>query len=140
MELSQAFADSISALDALDIHQLEQLDGKIYAPDKWTCKTVLQHITDFDRIFSYRALLFARGDQNTRQGVDENLLAENCRADARSTAEVVAELKAVHHASQLLFNSFDEEILRRKGINWKFEVSEFIHRKLSDSDDGRSGA
>ena len=123
VELSQAFDDSIAVLNQLDIHQLEQLDGKIYAPDKWTCKTVIQHITDFERIFSYRALLFARGDKNTRQGVDENLLAENCRADMRSTAEVVAELKAVRLATKALFDSFDEEVLRRAGINWKFEVS-----------------
>lgn len=123
IELSQAFADSIVALDELDLNQLEQLDGKIYAPGKWTCKTILQHITDFERIFSYRALLFARKDPHTRQGVDENLLAEDCRADARTTVEVVAELKAVRLATKALFDSFDDELLRRTGINWKFEVS-----------------
>lgn len=123
VELLQAFDDSIAVLNHLDIEQLEKLDGKIYAPDKWTCKTIIQHITDFERIFSYRALLFARGDKNTRQGVDENLLAENCRAEARTTADVLAELKAVRLASQALFRSFDEELLRCTGINWKFEVS-----------------
>ncbi len=123
VELSQAFNDSLAVLEQLDINQLEQLDGKIYAPDKWTCKTIIQHITDFERIFSYRALLFARGDQNTRQGVDENLLAENCRANAHTTVEVVEELKAVRLATKALFDSFDEEVLRRTGINWKFEVS-----------------
>ncbi len=123
VELLQAFGDSLAVLNQLDIEQLEKLDGKIYAPDKWTCKTIIQHITDFERIFSYRALLFARNDKNMRQGVDENLLADNCRADARATAEVVAELKAVRLATKALFDSFDEELLRRTGMNWKFEIS-----------------
>ena len=39
-------------------------DGNFrYAPDKWTVKEVLGHISDTERIFSYRALRIGRGDQ-----------------------------------------------------------------------------
>ena len=33
-----------------------------YAPGKWTIREVLGHIVDAERVFTYRALTFARGD------------------------------------------------------------------------------
>ena len=123
VELSQAFDESIEQLKNLDFKLLEQLSGKIYAPGKWTVKTLFQHVTDFERILCYRALLFARGDINIRQGIDESLLAETAKADTRAIESLMAELISVRHASKLLFANFDDEMLRRTGMNWKFEVS-----------------
>jgi DinB superfamily len=34
-----------------------------YAPGKWSIKEVLGHITDAERIFAYRLLRIARGDE-----------------------------------------------------------------------------
>jgi len=58
VELSQAFDDSIAQLNKLDKNLLAKLDGKKYAPDKWTVKEIFQHVIDFERILSYRTLLF----------------------------------------------------------------------------------
>ena len=33
-----------------------------YAPGKWSVKEVLAHVTDAERVFAYRLLRFARGD------------------------------------------------------------------------------
>jgi hypothetical protein len=33
-----------------------------YAEGKWSIKELLQHIIDTERVFSYRALVFARGE------------------------------------------------------------------------------
>ena len=123
VELLDAFDDSLEQLKNLDFKLLEELDGVAYAPDKWTVKTVFQHITDFERILCYRALLFARGDTNLRRGIDENLLAQTARADGRTIESLVAELKSVRQASRSLFANFDDETLRRTGMNWKYEVS-----------------
>jgi hypothetical protein len=57
VELSHAFDDSISQLDQLDKTLLTKLGGKTYAPGKWTAKGIIQHVTDFERIFAYRVLL-----------------------------------------------------------------------------------
>lgn len=123
VELLQAFDESLQKLENFDVEKLKKLDGKIYAPDKWTVKTIIQHLTDFERILCYRALLFARKDSNKRQGIDENLIAENANADSRTIEDIIAELKAVRLASKSLFAGFDDEMLMNTGINWKYEIS-----------------
>jgi hypothetical protein len=45
---------------------------------------MLQHVIDAERIFSYRALRFARKDPTPLPGFDENLFAENAKADKRN--------------------------------------------------------
>src|SRR5881398_3552787 len=55
----------------------EKLDYK-YAEGKWTIKEVLMHILDTERVFSYRALVAARGDATTpHYRMDEELYAKN---------------------------------------------------------------
>ena len=41
VELPQAFDDSIEQLDRLDKTLLAKLDGKPYAPGKWTAKGII---------------------------------------------------------------------------------------------------
>ena len=43
-----------------------------YAEGKWTLKELLQHVIDAERIFTYRALRFARNDATPLAGFDEN--------------------------------------------------------------------
>jgi uncharacterized damage-inducible protein DinB len=88
-----------------------------YAAGKWTIKEVLQHIIDGERIFCYRALRFARKDPTPLPGFDENLFAETAKADQRSWNDLVEEFKAVRKATELLFNSFDEEQLNATGLS-----------------------
>jgi DinB superfamily len=123
VELSEAFDESLEKLKNFDIERLERLDGRTYAPDKWTVKAIIQHLIDFERILSYRALLFARKDPNRRQSIDENLIAVTAKAERRDAEELIAELKAVRGATKYLFSSFDDEMLKSVGINWKSEIS-----------------
>src|SRR5688572_23868845 len=54
-----------------------------YAPDKWSIKEVLGHLTDVERIFSYRLLRIARGDATPLPGFDENTYVPAGRFDER---------------------------------------------------------
>ena len=123
VELSQAFADSIQQLNEVNKDPLKSLGSRSYSPNKWTVKGILQHIIDWERILSYRALLFARNEGSVPQGIDEKLLAANMNAEERSIDELIDELKIVRAATKSMFGSFNDEALQNKGTNWKYEIS-----------------
>ncbi len=123
VELTQAFIQSERQLDSLDKKLLTNLNGIKYEEDKWTVKQIFQHLIDWERILSYRALLFARGESSSSPNLDENLLAENMNAARRSIDELIEELRIVRASTAAMFQSFDENALRRTGINWKYEMS-----------------
>ena len=116
-ELAEAFdKESASFIRFLDTIPEEKYDYR-YAEDKWTIKEVLQHIIDAERIFSYRALRFARKDKTPLPGFDENSFAAASKADARNWDKLLEEFKVVRRSSELLFHSFDEEQLQSDGIS-----------------------
>jgi len=123
VELSQAIDDSLRQLDELNGDLLANLAGKRYAPDKWTVKEILQHIIDFERILTYRTMLFARREGSIPQGVDEAILGINMNADKRTIDSLIDELKIVRASTKAMFVSFDEEMMQNTGVNWKYEVS-----------------
>ncbi len=88
-----------------------------YAEGKWSIKEVLQHIIDAERVFSYRALRFARKDTTPLAGFDENAFAESSNANARTWNDLFEEFTAVRKSSALLFHSFDEDQLQCNGIS-----------------------
>lgn len=86
-----------------------------YAPGKWSIKEVLQHMIDGERVFAYRALRIGRNDRTPLPGFDENRFAENCHADNRSPASLIAEYSAVRESTVQLFASLNEEDMDRIG-------------------------
>ena len=123
IELSEAFEESITQLDELNVNLLKKIgDGK-YAPDKWTIKNIFQHVIDWERILSQRALLFARIGGSVAQGVDENALAENTKTELRTIEDLIKELKIVRLSTKALFESFDDETMRNSGTSYKSEIS-----------------
>jgi hypothetical protein len=86
-----------------------------YAPGKWSVKEVVGHVTDSERVFSYRALRFARADATVLPGFDENAWVPAGNFDARSVKDLAAELGAVRSATIALFRGFDPAALARGG-------------------------
>jgi len=86
-----------------------------YAPGKWTIKQMLLHQIDTERVFAYRALRFARGDEQALAGFDENEYAENSGANQRTLASLLAEYAATRAATLALIDSFTEGQLQRSG-------------------------
>ena len=93
-----------------------------YAKGKWTIKEMLQHIIDTERIFSYRAVCFARKETQSLPGFDENEYARNAKTENRKWDEVLEEFKIVRKSSEMLFNSFDETQLNESGISNKHAI------------------
>lgn len=112
--------DAFSAGTKTIISFLEQVPEEKrtyrYAEGKWTIKDILQHITDSERVFAYRALCFARLDPAPLPGFDENIFAAHAGAGRRAWNDLLDEFKTVRRSSEMLFASFDEKQLDAEGI------------------------
>ncbi len=82
-----------------------------YAEGKWSIKELLQHIIDTERIFSYRALAFARSETIAIPSYDENKYAHNCHADSRTLQSLSDELNGLRKSTIQLFQSFSNKAL-----------------------------
>ncbi len=80
-----------------------------YAPGKWSVKEMMLHIVDTERIFSFRALCFARGEEAMLPGFEQDDYAAASLADARSGESILEEYTAVRKATICLFGSFSPE-------------------------------
>lgn len=94
-----------------------------YAPGKWTVKDVIAHISDAERVFAYRALCFARGEQAGLPAFDENAYAVEARAGRRALADLLMEFQVVREATVQLARGLDEEMLARRGVASNHEIS-----------------
>jgi hypothetical protein len=75
-----------------------------YEPGKWTIKQIVMHLSDTERVMSYRALTIARGDVNaTLSQMDENLYASHANITGRTIEDLVSELMAIRDATTMLF-------------------------------------
>lgn len=99
-------------------------DGNFrFAPGKWTIKEILGHVTDAERIFTYRALRIARGDQTPLASFEQDDYVKNGGFASRTLADLVEEFGAVRGASVALFRSFDDDAWSRRGVANQEEVT-----------------
>lgn len=94
---------------------MEERSDYRYAPGKWTIKQLVQHLIDTERVFSYRALSFARKDCTKLPGFDEDLFAENDFSDERTFDEILNEYALVRKSTIALFGSFSKSVLDFQG-------------------------
>lgn len=99
------------------IRSIAHLESYSYAPGKWTIKQMLGHIIDTERIFSYRALCFARNEQQALPGFDENQYVNESDFSGRSLNSLLNEFEFLRKSNILLFKSLSEEKLDRVGIS-----------------------
>lgn len=88
-----------------------------YAPEKWTLKESFLHLIDTERIFAFRALWIARGDETPLPGFDQDVYAQSSRANQRTSASLIAEYQSVRAASISLFKNLPEEAWDRTGTS-----------------------
>ena len=87
-----------------------------YGPDKWTIRQVLSHINDCERVFTFRALWFARGFDSEMPSFDQNVAIASAGADDRPWAGHVEEFKAIRAATLTLFDALPEDAWSRRGV------------------------
>jgi hypothetical protein len=109
--------DPLAALE----NQLEESQGLFsaiseekslhrYAPDKWSIRQVLNHVTDTERAFAFRALWFARGFESPLASYDQNVAASSAEAAH------VEEFRRVRLSTISLFRNMPSQAWARSGI------------------------
>jgi DinB superfamily len=87
-----------------------------YAPDKWSFRQVLNHITDSERSFAFRALWFARGFETPLPSYDQNVAASGAEADRVTWAAHVEEFRRVRLSTVSMFSNMPAEAWARGGV------------------------
>ena len=103
-------------------------EGYRYAPGKWSIREVVGHVIDAERMFSVRAMAFARGDRSHYPSFDENAYAAASEADRRTLSDLSEELVAVRRATVLLLRGLPLEAWGRRGLA---SGNEFTVRSLA---------
>ena len=87
-----------------------------YAPGKWSIKGLLGHLTDAERIFAYRVLRIARGDETPLAGWDENDYARRAAFDDRTLTDLLDDWTAVRDSTIALVKGLPEDAWTRRGV------------------------
>jgi DinB superfamily len=111
-QLETNFERSFAVLSALTPEQSQFR----YAPDKWSVRQVVGHLSDAERVFAYRALRFARADDTPLPGFDEQTWMPNADFEARDLPDLLNEWRSVRTSSLTLFSSLSSRAWMRRGV------------------------
>lgn len=87
-----------------------------YAAGKWTIKEVLNHITDTERIFAYRAFCIARGEQQQLPGHEQDDFALIAQANNKSIVSLLAEYTTVRNSTITFLTHLTDAEWHRMGF------------------------
>jgi len=122
IELKEALTLSLEKIDDLDIAQLNRIGLKTYEKGKWTVHRILQHLIDWERIWCFRAIIFARGEGTIPVAHDQEIMGQNSNADELSIEQLVAELRIVRQSTIMLFDSFNKNILETNCMFFEYQM------------------
>jgi uncharacterized damage-inducible protein DinB len=87
-----------------------------YASDKWSMRELLGHVSDTERVFTFRALWFARGFQDPLPSYDQEVAVAAAESDRVSWANHIDEFRAIRSATVAFFRNLPAEAWLRNGI------------------------
>jgi hypothetical protein len=96
----------------------------LHQPYTWTFREVLQHISDCERVFAFRALWIARGAQDSLPSFDEHVFLANSSAHQSTWLELIEDFTSVRSASLTLFKHLPESawLCRGKAAGFELDV------------------
>lgn len=111
-EMERQFAEGNALFGTIS----EDVSLHRYAPGKWSLREVLNHINDCERVFTFRALWFARGFDSPLPSFDQDTSARTANADQIPWAQHVEEFRNLRLATLALFQNMPAEAWTRSGI------------------------
>lgn len=122
-DVVEALSVQLAEVTALLGSITEERAGHAYAEGKWSIKQVVGHIVDGERIFAYRALAVARGEQQPLPSMDQDEYMAHSDFDSRTLADIASEFAHARAANVLMFRSLSEDAWLRRGTASEREVS-----------------
>jgi uncharacterized damage-inducible protein DinB len=86
-----------------------------YDTHKWSIKELIGHLSDTEKIFSYRALCIARGEKQALPGFDENTYVQQANFDHLTANQLIQYYFANRTATLALIETLKEEQLSQMG-------------------------
>ena len=115
-DVIQELKEQIESFPAF-IRSIPEEKGKYsYAEGKWTVKQILCHIIDTERVMTYRALRFGRNDMTALAAFEQDEFVANARHNERTFESIIDEFVYMRKSHLILFESFNELELARKGM------------------------
>ena len=93
----------------------EERAGYRYAAGKWTIKEVLGHLLDSERVFAFRALWFARGQQTPLPDMDPDAFVAAGGFDTYPLARPADEYALVRESTLRFLGGLNQDQLTLKG-------------------------
>ena len=109
--LERQLEETLALLRPLD----EAQAGFRYEPGKWSIREVVGHLADTERVFAWRALWFARGDQGPLPSLEPDDFVRTAGFDQRTLADLLEELRIVRASTIALFRGLPPEAFAREG-------------------------
>jgi hypothetical protein len=101
----------------------ESQAGIVHPPYAWTIRQVVGHLTDSERIFAYRALRIARGDQTPLPGFDENKFAQTGGFNNCTMRDMAEDFEIARRSTLSLFRLMPAEAWKNAGNANGYSVS-----------------
>ena len=87
-----------------------------YAPDKWSLRELLGHLSDTERLCAARAFWFARGFDTPLPSFDQHVAVAAAGADERPWPDLLAEFAELRRVTVTFFRSLPAPAWDRRGV------------------------
>jgi hypothetical protein len=115
--------DALSVIDAQLENAITLFEGISdpkslfrYAPEKWSIRQVVNHISDAERTFAFRALWFARGFGDPLPSFDQTTAANAINSDAIPWEDLIEDFRNVRLSTLSMFRNMPEDAWTNTGI------------------------
>ncbi len=105
--------NTISESDSMQLH----------APFTWTLKEVVNHLSDCERVFSFRALWIARGGSMPLVPFDENAFSLRSHSNMLSISQLAAEFSTVRQSTISFFDNLPDSAWQNVGQVLGYDVT-----------------
>lgn len=107
--------DQVNAVKKLFAEKPADWENQPYAEGKWSPKEVLGHVIDTERIMTFRALCFARGEKSSLPGFDQDPYVLNARFGAVDIELLLEDFAAQRRALVTLIQTLQQDVLDNQG-------------------------